>query len=31
MRLEDDGKRLVVRGYLGLSLFGRSQNWQRAD
>lgn len=31
MRLEDDGKRLVVRGYLGLSLFGRSQNWQRAE
>jgi uncharacterized protein (DUF2147 family) len=31
LRLEDDGKRLVVRGYLGLSLFGRSQTWQRAE
>jgi uncharacterized protein (DUF2147 family) len=31
MRLEQDGAKLVVRGYLGLSLFGRSQTWQRAE
>ena len=31
LRLEDDGKRLVVRGYVGLSLFGRSQTWLRAE
>lgn len=31
LRLEDDGKRLVVRGYIGVSLFGRSQTWLRAD
>lgn len=29
MRLEDGGARLVVRGYIGLSLFGRSQTWLR--
>ncbi len=31
LRLEGEGKRLVVRGYVGLSLFGRSQTWQRAE
>jgi uncharacterized protein (DUF2147 family) len=30
MRLSDDGRKLVVRGYVGLSLFGRSQTWIRA-
>ncbi len=30
MRLEDGGKKLVVRGYVGFSLFGRSQTWVRA-
>ena len=30
LRLEDDGRKLTVRGYLGLSLFGRSQVWRRA-
>jgi uncharacterized protein (DUF2147 family) len=30
MRLEDGGRKLVVRGYIGLSLFGRSQYWVRA-
>jgi uncharacterized protein (DUF2147 family) len=30
IRLEDGGSKLVVRGYLGLSLFGRSQHWVRA-
>jgi uncharacterized protein (DUF2147 family) len=31
LRLEEDGKQLIVRGYLGLSLFGRSQTWRRAE
>lgn len=26
-----DGKKLDVRGYLGFSLFGRTQTWLRAD
>lgn len=30
LRLEDGGARLVVRGYVGISLFGRSQTWWRA-
>jgi uncharacterized protein (DUF2147 family) len=29
MHLEQDGSRLVLRGYIGFSLFGRSQTWQR--
>jgi uncharacterized protein (DUF2147 family) len=29
MRLEDDGRKLVVRGYIGVSLIGRSQTWIR--
>jgi uncharacterized protein (DUF2147 family) len=28
-RLIDGGRKLVMRGYIGLSLFGRSQTWQR--
>ncbi len=28
-RLEDHGNRLTVRGFLGISLFGRSQTWFR--
>ena len=31
MRLIDQGRKLSVRGYLGLSLFGRSQTWVRDD
>ncbi|MGA2269810.1 MAG: DUF2147 domain-containing protein [Bryobacteraceae bacterium] len=31
MRLIDQGRKLSVRGYLGLSLFGRSQTWIRED
>jgi uncharacterized protein (DUF2147 family) len=31
MRLIDHGRKLSVRGYLGLSLFGRSQTWLRDD
>ena len=27
VKLDDDGKKLIVRGYLGISLFGRSQTW----
>jgi len=29
MHLEQDGSRLIVRGYIGFSLLGRSQTWQR--
>ena len=29
MKLTDGGQKLVVRGYIGLSLFGRSQTWLR--
>lgn len=31
LRLADGGQTLIVRGYLGISLFGRSQTWRRAD
>lgn len=31
LRLEDKGRRLNVRGFVGLSLFGRSQSWYRAE
>lgn len=31
MHLESDGRRLVVRGFVGFALFGRSQVWRRAD
>ena len=31
LRLEGEGRRLNVRGYVGLSLFGRSQTWLRAE
>jgi uncharacterized protein (DUF2147 family) len=27
--LEDNGARLIVRCYIGISLLGRTQNWQR--
>jgi uncharacterized protein (DUF2147 family) len=29
MHLEDNGQKLVVRGYIGISLLGRSQTWIR--
>jgi len=31
LRLADDGRQLKVRGYLGLSLFGRTQIWKREE
>lgn len=31
IRLEDAGSKLVVRGFLGISLLGRSQVWVRAN
>jgi len=31
IRMEADGRRLVVRGYVGISLLGRSQIWFRQD
>ncbi len=30
MRLADGGRKLIVRGFIGISLFGRSQTWLRA-
>jgi len=29
MHMEKNGSELIVRGYIGLSLFGRSQTWHR--
>ncbi|WP_323118039.1 DUF2147 domain-containing protein [Burkholderia alba] len=29
MSLDDGGQKLVVRGYIGISLLGRSQTWNR--
>jgi uncharacterized protein (DUF2147 family) len=29
MHVEDGGQKLLVRGYLGISLFGRTQTWLR--
>jgi uncharacterized protein (DUF2147 family) len=31
IRLEPDGRRLVVRAYRGISLLGRSQTWERVE
>lgn len=31
MTLEDDGKTLDVRGYIGFSFIGRSQTWTRVE
>ncbi|HET8897552.1 MAG TPA: DUF2147 domain-containing protein [Rhodanobacteraceae bacterium] len=31
MQLGADGKTLTVRGYIGFSLLGRSQQWQRVE
>ncbi|QAU35747.1 DUF2147 domain-containing protein [Janthinobacterium sp. 17J80-10] len=31
MSLQDDGKKLNVRGYIGMPMFGRSQTWLREE
>lgn len=31
MALDDDGKKLNVRGYIGMPLLGRTQTWLRAE
>jgi uncharacterized protein (DUF2147 family) len=31
MKLDETGNALEVRGYIGLSLFGRSQLWHRVE
>ena len=31
LRLDQNGSRLVVRGYIGFSLLGRTQFWQRQE
>ena len=31
MQLADDGRKLMVRGYLGISILGRTQTWLRAE
>ncbi|MCA3643357.1 MAG: DUF2147 domain-containing protein [Methylobacterium sp.] len=31
MTLSEDGRKLEVRGFIGVSLFGRSQTWARAQ
>ncbi|HAT32441.1 MAG TPA: DUF2147 domain-containing protein [Janthinobacterium sp.] len=31
MHLEENGKKLKVRGYIGLPMFGRSQTWVRQE
>jgi uncharacterized protein (DUF2147 family) len=31
LRLSDDGQRLDVRGFIGISLLGRTQRWVRAE
>ncbi|MGC2459915.1 MAG: DUF2147 domain-containing protein [Steroidobacteraceae bacterium] len=30
-RLADGGRKLIMRGFIGLSLFGGSQTWQRVE
>jgi uncharacterized protein (DUF2147 family) len=31
LRLEEGGRKLVVRGFVGIALFGRSQTWERTQ
>ena len=31
VRLLEDGRKLEVRGYVGISFFGRTQTWMRRD
>jgi len=31
LKLNEDGQKMQVRGFVGLSLFGRTQQWQRVE
>ena len=31
MKIEDEGKKLLVRGFIGFSLLGRTQIWLREE
>jgi len=31
LRLEDGGRKLRVRGYIGFSIFGRTEHWRRVE
>ena len=31
LRLTDGGRQLIMRGFLGISLFGQSQTWRRVE
>lgn len=31
LRLTDGGRQLIMRGFLGISILGRSQTWQRVE
>ena len=31
LRLEDGGRKLAVRGFLGIALLGRTQTWERVE
>lgn len=31
LRMADNGRRLIVRGYVGIPLLGRTQEWLRAE
>jgi uncharacterized protein (DUF2147 family) len=31
IQLTDNGEKLNVRGYIGITLFGRSQTWERVN
>jgi uncharacterized protein (DUF2147 family) len=31
IKLDSTGTRLTLRGYVGISLFGRSQTWRRVE
>ena len=31
MKIEDEGKKLMVRGFIGFSLLGRTQVWFREE
>lgn len=31
LKLTDDGRQIIMRGFLGISLFGRSETWRRVE